>query len=376
MAMKILHINTNYTYSALHQLMTDALDQIDGIESQVFSAVYDRKLGVIEPKQNVCVCKCFRKWDRLFFRYKQHKIIKAAEANLHIADFDLIHAYTLFGDGNCARRFAQKYDIPYVVAVRNTDVNTQFRLRPNLRRLGVQIMLDAAAVFFLSEPYRKQVFEQYVPKKYWPLLEKKTYIVPNGIDDFWFTHVPEGPKTLGQGPVKLIYAGRIDSNKNIPITQKAMALLRTQGYETTLTVVGKVKEPKVLEIIQQDAWTTYLPAMPKEQLVDAYRSADMFVMPSLMESFGLVYAEAISQGLPVIYSRGQGFDKQFPEGQVGFAVESRSPESVAEGIKKVIDNYTEIAARCVSSAEKFHWTGFCREYADIYRRIVREGSMD
>ena len=374
--MKVLHININYTYTTLHQLMIDTLDQIGGIENHVFSAVYDKGLSVITPKPNVCVCECYRKWDRLFFRYKQHKIIKAAQFHLNIADFDLIHAYTLFGDGNCARKFAQQYGIPYVVAVRNTDVNTQFRLRPNLRRIGVQIMLDAAAVFFLSEPYRKQVFEQYVPKKYWPLLEKKTYIVPNGIDDFWFTHVPEGPKTLGQGPVKLIYAGRIDSNKNIPITQKAMALLRTQGYETTLTVVGKVKEPKVLEIIQQDAWTTYLPAMPKEQLVDAYRSADMFVMPSLTESFGLVYAEAMSQGLPVIYSKGQGFDKQFPEGQVGFAVNSRSPESVAEGIKKVIDNYAEIAARCVPSAEKFHWTGFCREYADIYRRIVhgRDGN--
>lgn len=372
--MRILHINTNYTYTALHQLMTNELDQIDGIDSQVFSAVYDRKLGVITPKQNVCVCECYRKWDRLFFRYKQHKIIRAAEANLHIADFDLIHAYSLFGDGNCARNLARKYGIPYVVAVRNTDVNTQLRLRPNLRRLGVQIMLDAAAVFFLSEPYRKQVFEKYVPKKYWPSLEKKTYIVPNGIDEFWFSHAPAEVKELHQGTVRLIYAGRIDSNKNIPTTQKAMALLREQGYDTTLTVVGNVKEPKLLETIRQDAWTTYHPAMPKEKLVDAYRSADVFVMPSLYESFGLVYAEAMSQGLPVIYSKGQGFDKQFPEGQVGFAVNSRSPESVAEGIKKVIDNYTEIAANCIPSAEKFHWSGFCREYADIYRRILCGGA--
>lgn len=371
--MKVLHINTNYTYTALHQLMIDALDQMDGIENHVFSAVYDKKLGVIVPKQNVCVCECYHKWDRLCFHYKQRKIIRAAQANLNIGDFDLIHAYTLFGDGNCARKCAQKYGIPYVVAVRNTDVNTFFRLRPNLRRLGVQIMLDAAAVFFLSESYRKQVLEQYVPEKYWASLEKKIYIVPNGIDEFWFSHPPTQTKKLSQGPVKLIYAGRIDRNKNIPTTQKAMALLRTQGYETTLTVVGKVKEPKVLETIRQDPWTTYLPAMPKEELADAYRRADLFVMPSLMESFGLVYVEAMSQGLPVVYSKGQGFDGQFPEGQVGFAVDSRRPESVAEGIRKVIDNYAEIAGNCIPSADKFHWTGFCREYADIYRRIVRLG---
>lgn len=374
--MKILHINANYTYSTLHQIMIETLERTQTIENHVFMATYDRTAGKVSPHAYVYVCECFRKWDRLLFKYKQNKIQKAAENHYQLTDYDLIHAYTLFTDGNCARNLSKKYGIPYMVAVRNTDVNTQFRLRPNLRRLGVQIMLDAAAVFFLSEPYRKQVFEQYVPKKYWPMLEKKTYIVPNGIDEFWFSHAPAKAKELRQGPVKLIYAGQIDSNKNIPTTQKAMALLRAQGYETTLTVVGKVKEPRVLKIIQQDAWTTYLPAMPKEQLVDAYRSADMFVMPSLTESFGLVYAEAMSQGLPVIYSKGQGFDKQFPEGQVGFAVNSRSPESVAEGIKKVIDNYAEIAARCVPSAEKFHWTGFCREYADIYRRIVhgRDGN--
>ena len=373
--MRVLHLNTNYTYSALHQLMIEALEQTGNIDSHVFMSTFNKNLGVITPRKNVCVCECVRKRDRLFFFHKQRKIRKALEKNIKVAGFDLIHAYTLFTDGNCARSISRKYGIPYVVAVRNTDVNAFFRLQPHLHGRGVQIMRDAAAVFFLSEAYRRQVFEKYVPEKYREEIRKKTYIIPNGIDEFWFSHAPEGPKTLGQGPVKLIYAGRIDSNKNIPTTQKAMALLRAQGYETTLTVVGKVKEPKVLETIQQDAWTTCLPAMPKEKLVAAYRSTDIFVMPSLYESFGLVYAEAMSQGLPVIYSRGQGFDKQFPEGQVGFAVDSRSPESVAEGIKKVIDNYAEIAANCIPSIEKFRWHSLCQAYSEVYKQIVCGGNV-
>ena len=373
--MRVLHLNTNYTYSALHQLMIEALEQTGNIDSHVFMSTFNKNLGVVTPRKNVCVCECVRKRDRLFFFHKQRKIRKALEKNIKVAGFDLIHAYTLFTDGNCARSISRKYGIPYVVAVRNTDVNAFFRLQPHLHGRGVQIMRDAAAVFFLSEAYRRQVFEKYVPEKYREEIRKKTYIIPNGIDEFWFSHAPEGPKTLGQGPVKLIYAGRIDSKKNIPTTQKAMALLRAQGYETTLTVVGKVKEPKVLETIQQDAWTTCLPAMPKEKLVAAYRSTDIFVMPSLYESFGLVYAEAMSQGLPVIYSRGQGFDKQFPEGQVGFAVDSRSPESVAEGIKKVIDNYAEIAANCIPSIEKFRWHSLCQAYSEVYKQIVCGGNV-
>ena len=47
-------------------------------------------------------------------------------------------------------------------------------------------------------------------------------------------------------------------------------------------------------------------------------------MTSLGESFGLTYAEAMSQGVPVIYSKGQGFDGQFKEGVVGYHVDPLS----------------------------------------------------
>lgn len=367
--MKVLHINSNYTLTTLHQSMIESLQENGGIDSRVFMATYDKSLGVISPNENVCVCECFSRWNRLFFDYKQMKIRRAAERSFQVADFDLIHAYTLFTDGNCARKLARKHGIPYVVAVRNMDVNSFLRLMPHLRGRGVQIMRDAYAVFFLSEAYRKQVFEQYVPKRYWDEIGRKTYIIPNGIDEFWFTNTPKQQKAIENSVVKLVYAGRIDKNKNIPTTQKAMELLRQRGYETTLTVVGKIKDRKEFEIIQSNPYTTCLPAMPKEQLIDVYRNADIFVMPSFTESFGLVYAEAMSQGLPVVYSKGQGFDGQFPEGQVGFSVNSASAESVAEGIIGVIEHYAQIAPNCISSAARFHWRDICQKYLEIYGRI-------
>ena len=72
----------------------------------------------------------------------------------------MVHAYTLFTDGNCARALSKKYGIPYGVAVRNTDVNNFFKMMPHLRGRGIKIMLGAKAVFFLSEAYREQVFEK------------------------------------------------------------------------------------------------------------------------------------------------------------------------------------------------------------------------
>lgn len=368
-AMRVLHINCNYIGSTLHQLMIEHLDAI-GYSNQVFVPTYDKKLAVIVPNENVCLCECFRKWDRLIFDYKQQKIRKGIETNIKVADFELIHAYTLFTDGNCARKLSQKYGIPYVVVVRNTDVNDFFRLMPHLRRRGVQIMRDARAVFFLSEAYRKQVFEKYIPKEYWVEIEEKTHIIPNGIDAFWFENTPTIDKIIDKKSIKLVYAGRIDKNKNIPTIQKAMAILRKQGYGTALSVVGKIQDEREFQIIEKDPFTTYYPAMQKEKLLDIYRDSDIFVMPSFTESFGLVYAEAMSQGIPVVYSKGQGFDKQFAEGVVGYHVAADSPDDVADGIKRVIDNYSNIQKNVVSSAREFSWTKLVEKYDQVYKTIV------
>lgn len=371
MKINVLHINSNYTYTNLHQCMLEKLDCRENISSQVFMATNDKKSGVVKPNSNVLVYECFKKWDRFFFNLKQSKILKGVQQCFDINQYNLIHAYTLFTDGGIAQKLGKKYNRPYVVAVRNTDVNIFFRMMPHLRRRGIQIMLDAKAVFFLSEEYRKQVFEKYVPRKYHQELKEKTHIIPNGIDDFWFENLPDGENTLGE-KIKLIYAGRIDSNKNIPTTQKAMKILREKGYDVSLTVVGRVADEKVYKEIQADAYTECLPAQPKEELINLYRQHNIFVMPSFTESFGLVYAEAMSQGLPVIYSKGQGFDNQFPEGHVGYHVSANDAQDVADGIEKIIKNFEDIARNTVSSARVFNWKDMTDKYDTIYKEIVGE----
>ena len=263
----------------------------------------------------------------------------------------------------------KKYGIPYVVAIRNTDVNAFFKRMPHLRKRGVEIMMDAEAVFFLSEAYRRQVFEKYVPQQYRETIRRKTHIIPNGIDEFWFQNPPIAGKKCDAKPIRLIYAGRIDANKNIPTIQNAMALLRTQGVETTLTVVGKVEDQREFQRIQKDPFTVCLPAMPKEKLLAEYRNADIFVMPSFTESFGLVYAEAMSQGLPVVYSKGQGFDNQFAEGIVGYHVDANNPSDIADGIRRVIEHYDDIQKNVVHAARGFNWTKLAEEYDQIYSTI-------
>ena len=368
--MRILHINCNYIGTTLHQLMIEKLDAL-GIQNEVFVPTYDKYIAVIKPNDNVYVSECFSKWDRLVFDYKQSKIIKAIEEHYDVKSFDLIHAYTLFTDGNAARVLSEKYGVPYVVAVRNTDLNDFFRMMIHLRGRGVKNMLEASRVFFLSDTYRRQVFEQYVSEKFHAEIQAKTEIIPNGIDDFWFDNSPSEEKIVNSQNMKLIYAGEINKNKNITGTQKAMEILRKKGINATLTVVGNIVEQEEYDKVIADKYTTYIPARPKDKLIDIYRDNDIFVMPSIYESFGLVYAEAMSQRLPVIYTKGQGFDGQFEEGTVGYRVDAKSPQSIATAIEEVVHDYDNLSQNAIHCARKFCWERIAKLYIEIYKSINR-----
>lgn len=367
--MKVLHINCNYLGTALHQCMVEHLDR-HGVDNTVFVPTFDLDNSVIAPNKNVLACKCFHKWDRLLFYYKQRKIQNALEGSLRIGDFDLLHAYTLFTDGNSAYELWKKYGIDYVVAVRSTDVNSFFKWRPHLIKRGLRIMMHAKAVFFLSKSYKQQVLKKYVPRSYQNLIDNKSYVIPNGIDDFWIQNLnTENNRTI-HDPLRLIYVGTLIARKNIPKIQEAMNILRKKGQASSLLVVGKMINKSVFRQVCKDLNTTYSPPKQKNALVDIYRNGDIFIMPSFAETFGLVYAEAISQGLPVVYSAGEGFDKQFDEGEVGFHADPHSAESVADAIEKIALNYSEITKDISQKAMKYNWDRICAQYCEIYQSIL------
>lgn len=373
--MKILHINCNYVGTTLHQLMIEELER-QGIENEVFVPVYDKNVAVIKPNRNVYVSECFHKWDRVIFDYKQKKIIQAIEEHYDISEFDLIHAYTLFTDGNAARILSEKYGIPYVAAVRNTDVNDFLKKMVHLRNRGIKTMKEAEKVFFLSDAYRKNVFEKYVPNKECSGILNKSVIMPNGIDKFWLSriyHERDFESTLSrikEKKLRLVYAGGIDKNKNIATSISAIKDLINKGWSVDFDIVGKIKDQEEFNQFKELPFCHYHTPKPKEELIEVYRKADIFIMPSHFESFGLVYAEAMSQGLPVIYTKGQGFDGQFMDGEVGYAVNSRLYEDISAAIVKIAADYKATSLRCLEKCEKFSWSCIVEQYVEMYNTIV------
>ena len=104
----------------------------------------------------------------------------------------------------------------------------------------------------------------------------------------------------------------------------------------------------------------------KEELMRLYRSSDIFVMVSSNETFGLVYIEAISQGLPVIYSKGQGIDGYFSNGTIGYVCTPSNVNEIVHATKEIVDNYSAISGNCSKYAEYFSWDKIARTYEEIY----------
>lgn len=176
------------------------------------------------------------------------------------------------------------------------------------------------------------------------------------------------PKKLpNNSELRLLCVGKIDANKNAKSILQAMQILEKRGISAKLTIIGQVVDANVQKELSEYKNAEILPYMTKEQLIDYYRISDLYVMPSIRESFGRVYAEAMTQGLPVIYTRGQGFDGLFADGEVGYAVKPTDCAEIADAIVKISNRYEEISRNCVDKCSQFDWTAIAKRLEDMYQ---------
>ncbi len=365
---KVIHICNGYLDTKLYFELISRLNENNIINYiYVFCNKNKKELGE-ENEKNIIIDKCFNSIERVIYWYKQKKVYNRFYKKFYTEGIDLIHAHTVFSNGDIAYRLNKKEGIPYIVAVRNTDINIFFKYMFFLRKHGINILKNASKIIFLSPVYKKAFLKKYVKDSLREEIEKKIIVLPNGIDNFWLENNLKYEKKEIKKRLKLIQVGSIDKNKNIHTTIKVCKKLIEKGYDIELKVIGKLYLDKK---ILNESFIKYIEYCKKEELITYYRDSDIFILPSKYETFGLVYAEAISQGLPIIYTRGQGFDGQILDGEVGYSVTYNNVEEIVEKIERILKNYNYYSANTKKYLKNFNWKKISEEYKKIYKNLIK-----
>ncbi len=368
--MRVLHICSYYA-TPLYRLLFDELNNL-GIEQKVFYfASRDTRFDAPDP--DVVFSPCYGDLERMFFLRKESKALSSLYSLVDVASYDIVHAHSLFSNGYLALEAKRKRGLPYIVAFRNTDLNAFFKVRPWLRRVGLEIMQEAESVIFLSPSYRDAVLSAYVPDGMRRAIEGKSCVIPNGINEVFFKNRPDAPRRE-DGVVRVVQVGDINSNKNQLTVAKACLELERSGSRVSYLIVGRAKSKSVVKKLNRYPFVKILPPVPQSDLIGMYRESDVFAMPSFHETFGLVYVEAMSQGLPVVYSKEQGFDGWVSDPELARGVVPSDKRALAAAIESLLPASKERLQRAISEATRFKWPAIAARYRSEYERALSQGN--
>jgi glycosyltransferase involved in cell wall biosynthesis len=182
-------------------------------------------------------------------------------------------------------------------------------------------------------------------------------VIPYGVDCNRFSPAPT-LRPGGDGPLKLLFVGRINQRKGIKYLLEAVSLLKSTDVH--LTVCGRVVDG--LDLFKNyAAQVDVRPSVSAEELLAAYRAADLFVFPSVAEGFGQVLLESLASGLPILSTTSTAAPDLIDEGVQGFVVDPRRPDLLAERIDWAATHRADLATMRLAArqrAEQFTWPRF------------------
>lgn len=367
--MKILHICCNLAGSTVFPQLFESLDRA-GLEQVVF--VPERRAKDMHKNEPKGVPTIYRMTvkatDMLFFFRKAQRTVPVIEREADLSGVTLIHAHTLFTDGSIARGLAKKTGLPYMVTLRYSDIAAIWKYEPHLRPMARRILRDAEKVVCLSSAAKETVLG-WVKGAARNELERKMEIIPNGIDPAW---LDGKPKTAPHEPVRVGFAGLLNLRKR-PLDAVAAVHRANEKQQGRFTAVvcgdGPLREAVRAAMKPEDSYLGRISGM--DAMKRFYADCDVLLVPSSAETFGMVYLEAMSQGVPVLYTKGQGFDGQFPEGDVGFSVPCGDVNAQADALCRILEDYAARSARCVERTQGYAWERIAKKWVELYGGTIR-----
>lgn len=174
------------------------------------------------------------------------------------------------------------------------------------------------------------------------------------------------------GPLRILFAGALTQRKGLADLFSAMNLISSKEIE--LVVMGSLLRP-LNWYRNQCPYFVYERPRPHRDVLRLMQSCDVLVLPSIVEGRALVQQEAMACGLPVIATRNAGADDAIIEGETGFLVPIRSPESIAEKISWCARNRSRISGMRLAAkkrARDFTWRSYSEAIVTAVRALISE----
>jgi glycosyltransferase involved in cell wall biosynthesis len=186
------------------------------------------------------------------------------------------------------------------------------------------------------------------------------------------------------GEKRILYAGRLIDLKGVDYLIRALPAVLKKFPETKLVVIGT--GPMKDDLINLSTRLSlsdkviYIDKVPQEKLLEFYTSANLFVLPSIVnekgetEGLGVVLLEAMACGLPVVGSDVGGIPDIIKDGETGLLARQKEPDSLAEKITRIFSDVPlrrKLVENGYQMVEKnFSWDTISEKFIEIYREVL------
>jgi glycosyltransferase involved in cell wall biosynthesis len=264
-----------------------------------------------------------------------------------LANTNVVHFHTPWELSNLQlARATYKAGVPYAITVHGMldDYCMRqkgFKKQVFLKLGGRRVFANATTVHFTAEAEREQA-QRWIPGDYLPVVQACA------LDLTLYDTLPGPGPALRAFPQlantrrKVLFLSRVHPKKGLELLIEATALLKNQGLEFDLAIAGPGDDGYVTQLRQladlrglQQA-THFLGMVRGEIKLSLYELADVFVLPTYQENFGLVLPEALACGTPVITTRGTDIWRELTD--AGAYIVDQNPEAIAQAIARILSD--------------------------------------
>lgn len=315
-------------------------------------------------------------------------------------DLDVIHLHAGNRIGGIGRYVAQKRGLPYVVSLHGGVFDVPQEAAESMsaptrgtldwgKALGWwvgsrRVLQDANAILCVGYP------EHLLAKERMP--DKRVIYLPNGVVPERFVRGDgaafRAAHAIPADAYVVATVARIDAQKNQLLPVRMLAELRRIEPKTHILLVGSVTNAAYIETIRKSiadqnaqAHVTIVPgiAAASGDLASAYHAADVFLLPSIHEPFGIVVLEAWCAGLPVLASRVGGVPHFVDDGKDALLFDPKSPESFIAAFKALTAREDRGKGLAEAGERKarasYTWNAITQRLVGIYEEVIREGPV-